>query len=356
MKLPSELFDTQLSHPEFRLLTLLCHLANSVGHVDATQEELRLLTGMSRESQRTALRGLEDAGLVVTDRAKRNLGKLHKNVYTLPFLCQENQALNPAPCQESRALSEEPCQENRASTHGQVATVTNKLSSTTYSQNNRVEDTTYLLVLAEGEAPKEVSMGIEKRWSPKGEDTSGDDSIGGFGLLDEPIDVNPDKAKVNRRDVRTRGRRPKHEWTTYDVAAEFSYEIGRRFPYTPGLINIKDLEGALRRQRSKYQLNPLVELEVMRIFLSDERNLYGVTDAPEKIHRKFLSKFGEYLPRAYDALGFDNDQRVDLTASTATSASVADKFIFSSDGRKFDNSVIGRRRRDQHEESLKGNQ
>ena len=357
MKLPSELFDAQLSHPEFRLLTSLCHLASSVGRVDATQDELRLLTGMSRESQRTALRGLEDAGLVTTVRAKRNLGKLHKNVYTLPFLCQENQALDPEPCQESQALSEEQCQESRASTHGHVATVTNKLTSTSYSQNNRVEDTTYLLVLAEGEARKEVpNMGVQKRWVPDGEDTSGDDSIGGFGLLDEPVSADPARAKVNRRDVRTRGRRPQSEWTTYDVAAEFAFRIGVLFPYTPGLINIKDTEGALRRQRAKFRLNPLVELEVMRMFFADERNLMGVADAPEKVHKRFLSKFPEYLPRAYEAMGFDNDRRVEPQTPGTTPASVTEKFIFASDGRQFDNSLIGRRRLEQHELSLKGNQ
>ena len=236
-----------------------------------------------------------------------------------------------------------------------MAKVTNKLTSTSYSQNNRVEDTTYLLVLAEGEARKEVpDMGVQKRWVPDGEDTSGDDSIGGFGLLDEPVSVDPARAKVDRRDVRTRGRRPKSEWTTYDVAAEFAYEIGRRFPYTPGLINIKATEGALRRQRSQHGINPLVELEVMRMFFADERNLFGVTDAPEKIHRKFLSKFPEYLPRAYDAMGFENDRRVEPPVPGVTPASVTEKFIFASDGRRFDNSFIGRRRLEQHEISLRG--
>jgi hypothetical protein len=198
-------------------------------------------------------------------------------------------------------------------------------------------------------------MGNQKRWVPDGEDTSGDDAIGGFGLLDEPAKVDPARARVNKRDVRTRGKRPEYEWTTYDVAAEFAYRIGRMYPYTPGLINIKDTEGALRRQRTKYKLNAIIELEVMRMFLADERNLLGVTEAPEKIHRKFLSKFPEYLPRAFDALGFENDRRVDPDATPAASASVSDKFVYSSDGRKFDNSLIGRRRRDQHEETLKGN-
>lgn len=94
----------------------------------------------------------------------------------------------------------------------------------------------------------------------------------------------------------------------------------------------------------------------MRLFFEDERNLLGVENAPERVHRKFLSKFGELLPRAYESLGFDNDQRVDLTAISAASSSVSEKFIFSSDGRKFDNSVIGRRRLEQHEKSLKGTQ
>ena len=90
MQLPPELFATQLNHPEFRLVVSLYHLSDSKGRVDITMSELEILTGMSHEAQRRALRGLEEAGLLTTTRTKRNLGKLYKNMYQLTFVVHEN--------------------------------------------------------------------------------------------------------------------------------------------------------------------------------------------------------------------------------------------------------------------------
>jgi hypothetical protein len=51
------------------------------------------------------------------------------------------------------------------------------------------------------------------------------DNLAGFGLV-EPKDA--PQPKIRKSDPKTRGRRPEHEWTAMDVAAEFSYQVGRK--------------------------------------------------------------------------------------------------------------------------------
>ena len=340
--LPPEIFTEGLSHPEFRLLVSLYHLKSRVGSVDATMEELRVLTGMSPESQRVALRGLESAGLVITTRTKRNLGKLSKNVYSLPW------AVSPSP--ENQGWQESPSQESRVSTGDYVVPGgTSKLSSKVSRTSNK-KDTTYLCVDAVGDHElKEVIVSTSQRWKARGEDTSGDDALGGFGLFEEELPAQESQLSISKRDTKTRGRRPEHDWTVHDVAAEFSFQVGKRFPYLPGLVNVKDLRGALARYRKQYKLNASIEMELMRMFFEDPNNLKDADKSPQYLHAKYLKTFKTHTNRALERLGLETEVAV---PTHDVAPDDRDEYVYSSDGRAFDNTIVGRKKRDRHEERL----
>jgi DNA-binding MarR family transcriptional regulator len=83
MNLPPEFFATELTATEFKVVVSLYHLSGPEWLVEATTDELGVLTGYSAESLRRAFRGLEKAGLLDTVRTKRNFGKWSKNRYQL---------------------------------------------------------------------------------------------------------------------------------------------------------------------------------------------------------------------------------------------------------------------------------
>ena len=308
---------------------------------------------MSPESQRVALRGLESAGLVITTRTKRNLGKLAKNSYTLPWAKSPSptfQVLESEPSPIFQGWSKSPSQESRGSTGDYVVPGgTNKLSSKVSRTSNK-KDTTYLLVDAVGDHDmKEVIMNTSKRWQARGEDTSGDDSLGGFGLFEEELPVDAPQLSLSKRDTKTRGRRPEHDWTVHDVAAEFSFQVGKRFPYLPGLVNVKDLRGALARYRKQFKLNASIEMELMRMFFEDPNNLKDADSSPQYLHAKYLKTFKTHTNRALERLGLDTQVAV---PTHDVAPDDRDDYVYSSDGRAFDNTIVGRKKRDRHEEKL----
>jgi hypothetical protein len=81
------------------------------------------------------------------------------------------------------------------------------------------------------------------------------DNLAGFGLV-EPKDA--PQPKIRKSDPKTRGRRPEHEWTPMDVAAEFSFQVGRKYPLLPGTVSVKTLSGALAKFRKQYETNALI--------------------------------------------------------------------------------------------------
>ena len=342
--LPPEIFTEGLSHPEFRLLVSLYHLKSPVGAVEATMEEIKVLTGMSPESQRVALRGLESAGLVVTRRTKRNLGRLSRNSYNLPWAV--------SPPQENRGWSQSPPQESRGSTGDYVVPGGTSRLSSKVSRTSNKKDTTYLLVDAVGDHEmKEVIVSTSQRWKARGEDTSGDDAIAGFGLFEDELPVEKSQLSISKRDTKTRGRRPEHDWTVHDVAAEFSFQVGKRFPYLPGLVNVKDLRGALSRYRKQFKLNASIEMELMRMFFEDPNNLKDADKSPQYLHAKYLKTFKTHTNRALERLGLETEVAV---PTHDVAPDDRDEYVYSSDGRAFDNTIVGRKKRDRHEERLGG--
>jgi len=326
MNLPPEFFSTPLNHPEFRLIVSLYHLSGPERLVDATMVELEVLTGMGAESLRKALRGLEKANLIETKRTKRNLGKYSKNVYTL------------LPSHENEGLVELPPLENEGSTGNYMSGGLSKL------YKPLVPSTTTTNKVIRGAF---CTQGSEETVSPVWKDP--DDGVGGFGLFEEELEAKITPAKINRLDPKTRGHRPQQEWTPTDVATEFSQRLKKKYPFTPGMVNVRDLSGALTRNRKDYDMTPLVELEVMEMFFEDERNLRTAKENCALAHRAFLQFFKFNTEKAMDRLGLDTPVRV------PDGVEQSERYVYAPDGRKFDNSMAGRKAMERHTLTLKEN-
>ena len=183
---------------------------------------------------------------------------------------------------------------------------------------------------------KEIKVPMRK-WEDDG------DSLAGFGLV-EPKDA--PQPVIRKSDPKTRGKRPEHEWTAMDVAAEFSYQVGRKYPLLPGTVSVKQLSGALRKFRTQYGTTPLVELELLRLFMGDERNFKDIGDEAPLLYKKYLSSFGTKMNQARENLGLNK-----VTAKIETTK--ASDRLTSSDGRTFQNSLSGRAQLERHEKRLK---
>ena len=189
---------------------------------------------------------------------------------------------------------------------------------------------------------------VLENWRPTGEDTTGDDNIGGIGLFEDELPaVQKSALSTNKRDPKTRKRRPQSEWTVWDVATEFSFQLGKRFPHLPGLINVREVAGALRGYRSKYGTTAVIENELMRMFFADEHNLKNASEESSTIHRKYLNMFKTHMNRAYENLGFDTP-KIDTVEDVRTSV----EYIYATDGTEFVNSLIGRKQLAQYEAGL----
>ena len=318
MNYSEEVILLGLSPSELRTLLALRHLASPVGLVEATMVELGVLTGYSRESLRIALRGLEKASLVETARTKRNLGKFHKNRYQL------------LPCQPALASTAD-------------------ISIVNSSKDISIFKTTNIYDLdAKNSGLKEIV--VASKWRPTGEDTTGDDEVGGFGLFEnEKPAVVKHKLSTDKRDPRTRGRRPDIEWTPADVAAEFAFQLGRKYPLLPGLFKTKELTGALRQNRSKFGITALIELEILRLFMGDERLHSADMSQAQYFYKRYLKMFTTHMDQALMNLGMPSRQ----VLAGEVDEQDADEYVYASDGREFDNSLSGRAALQRYEEKLR---
>jgi hypothetical protein len=322
---------------EFRTLVALCHLAASDGSVEVSLEELGILTHSSRESLRRALRGLEDQKFIRTGRTRRNLGKLSTNKYVL--------------CHKNEAWLAHPSHKNEASTHDQV--VPRGISSITTSSNNdnNYSNCNESITSPNGEVSfKEIVVSKSKRWVPAGEDTSGDDELVGVGLFPDEQPTAKSTLSTDKRNPKTRGRRPESEWTPNDVASEFSFMLGRKFPLLPGLVNVRNLGGALARQRKDYKITAVIEMELMRMFFDDPRNLRDAEKTPHHLFKRYLRMFTTHLDEALHNVGLPPRSTLDMPD---TVSAMVDEYIYASDGRKFDNSMPGRAALQRYERKLK---
>jgi len=318
--LPPEAFTANINDFQFRLLAILCRLAGPGGLLQTSVAELCAETGKSSDKTvRSALQGLEKAGLIVTEATKRANGYQGKKV----ILVKNYQA-------------------------GDKSSVKNYRTSHDYVANSYINHPSYKPLVPNSQASYKLkeseSTRIPKKEIPipmrKYEDDG--DSLAGFGLI-EPKDA--PQPKVRKSDPKTRGKRPEHEWTAMDVAAEFSYQVGRKYPLLPGTVNVKQLSGALRKFRSQYGTTPLIELELLRLFMQDERNFKDIGDEAPFLYKRYLSSFGTKMNQARENLGLNKiTAKIETTPASGT--------LTASDGRVFQNTLTGRAQLERHEKKL----
>ena len=292
-------------------------------------EELGELTGYSRESLRKGILELQNKDLLVVRRTKRNLGKLSFNEYSLP--CQATLASEP-PCQAELALKDEkkaePCQVELASTADSNSQITN---SHTSHRKLRYK-----------------GIPVVNKWKDDGDEILG---VGLFG--DEKPAAEKAKLSVDKRDPKTRGRRPQEDWTAYDVAAEFRFQLSKLYPYIPALVNTKQLAGALAKYRKDNGTTALVELELLRMFMADpaQHADWQKNQMHMYLYKRYLKMFQTHMPLALKNLGME------MTMPTREKPETVERTakLVASDGREFDNTIPGRKALERHEQKLRAN-
>jgi hypothetical protein len=285
-------------------------------------EELGTLTGYSRESLRKGILELQTGELLTVRRTKRNLGKLSVNEYSLP-------------CQAELALSPEPCQAELASTAGKgnYIAISNSDTTISHTSNRKL---------------KFKGIKVVNKWKDDG------DEIAGFGLFgDEKPAGNKRPLSTDKRDPATRGRRPQEEWTTYDVAAEFKYQLSRMYPYIPALVNTKNLAGALAKYRKDNGTTAVIELELLRMFMADpaQHADWQKNQMHMYLYKRYLKLFQTHMPQALKNLGMSMGipaKQVDAVKPKVTK-------LVASDGAEFDNTIPGRKAFESYEQKLRAN-
>jgi len=324
MQIPDEVLDKGLKPSEFYLLAVLYRHSNTAGVVELTMESLSDLTGSSRTTIWRDMSGLEAHGLVDTHRTKRNLGKFWKNKYQLLSPCFSDET--PLEVEES-VLVDSSCFKNETSTD---STTVSQLSSTT-----KVKNTTYSLG-ADAPVEKFKEVKLVNKWQDE------DSEIGGWGLL-EPAYASKTN-KVSKRDPKTRHQRPQEEWTAADVASEFAVRVYDRVRGIPGLVSTKDLRGALSANRTRFGVSATIEMELLEKFFADERNITAIKNSPRKAHGIFLNFITSNINSVTEEMGMDDE---------VLDTEMAVEYVYASDGKKFDNSMPGRRALEMYEEKLR---
>ena len=321
VRVPSKAFYADLTDYQFRLFITICRLAGFKRSVKAPADELAILTGnVNVKTVRRGLKALEDQGLIWRTPTKRNGGLrstdvIHigdSNVHTV----------------------------GDANVHTTHDKVTNSYLSHPANRplvpNSHISQDSYKLKdLEETSFLKEVKVPMKKY-------DDGDD-LTGFGLV-EPKDA--PQPKIRKNDPKTRGRRPEHEWTPMDVAAEFSYQVGRKYPLLPGTVSVKQLSGALSKFRKQYGTTALIELELLRLFMANEDNFKEIGDEAPFLYKRYLSSFGSKMNQARENLGLG---KIHAKISTKPVSGT----LTASDGTVFQNSLSGRAQLERYEKRLK---
>ena len=330
MEIPVEAYSADLTDYQFRLLAVLCLKSGSEGRFKASVAELCVLTNkLSDKTVRTALQGLTKAGMILVEKTRRANGFNGKlNITVLNHQAVKNY-------------------QDQTVENYRHQTVKNYRTSLDYRSGSRIVDKplvpnsqdSYKLkdIETKNGFMKEVLIPMRK-YEYDGED------LAGFGLVEERDAPQP---KIRKSDPKTRGKRPEHEWTPMDVAAEFSFRVGRKYPLLPGTVNVKQLSGALAKFRKQYDTNALIELELLRLFMADERNFRDIGDEAPHLYKLYLASFGKKMNQARENLGLNK-----ITAPTETVVKMGT--LTASDGRVFQNSMSGRAQLERHEKRLKG--
>lgn len=319
MRVPSEAFSADLTDYQFRLLITIYRLAGFKRSFKARIDELAILTGnVNEKTVRRALKALEEKRLIWRTPTKMRGGLRGPDVINIGDP-------NVQTVEDS----------NVHATHDKVTnSYLNHPANRPLVPNSHISKDSNKYFETEGFV-KEIKVPMKKY--DDGED------LGGFGLV-EPKDA--PQPKVKKNDPKTRGRRPEHEWTPMDVAAEFSYQVGRKYPLLPGTVSVKQLSGALAKFRKQYGTTPLIELELLRLFMADEDNFKEIGDEAPFLYKRFLSSFGSKMNQARENLGLG---RIHAKITTKPASGT----LTASDGTVFQNSLSGRAQLERYEKRLK---
>jgi len=332
-QVPKDLFTSVTKPSHFKVGAAFYTLADENGEVPPiSTKELAAYSGVSESSLTRAFRELEEKGFLETIRTRKGFNKFYLNKYKVRL--DEEQSVLP---------------KNELGTSEQVPDDIQECFSSGIAVDVKLSD---------GVVTKDVFSSLTPERSTHeqlvqdiaGKPTNSKDSeilriSSSRKILEEsPKSVlNSDAPKmsatlsVNPRDFRTRGRRPINEWTSWDVAAEFSDRLQRKLRGYPVVINKKKVEGALRSLRSSSGTTPKVEMMLMKMFFEDKSKWSLAKKEPHKVIGAYLNLFKT------DLEGLKRRVEQEHVPSCT----------YASDGREFDNSIPGRWRRDKYEEKLR---
>lgn len=318
MQMPLQAYSANLTDYQFRLLAVLCHLTGSRGSIRIAAGELCVLTGSVHvKTVRRGLKALEEAGFISRTNVKKGGGLQGPSLIKIG-----NRSVHPAGDSNVHPTPGKV-------TNSRISHIANKPLVPNSQSSYKLKDFESKIQLKEIQVPM-------RKYEDDG------DNLTGFGLV-EPKDA--PQPKIRKSDPKTRGRRPEHEWTAMDVAAEFSYQVGRKYPLLPGTVSVKSLSGALAKFRKQYETTALIELELLRLFMADENNFKNIGDEAPFLYKMFLASFGKKMNQARENLGLNK-----ITAKLDTSPTSAR--LSASDGRTFQNSISGRAQLERHEKRL----
>ena len=322
MKIPLEAYSANLTDYQFRLLATICHLAGSEGRLQTSAAQLGIETGNVHEKTvRRGLIALEEAGFIKRTRTKRANG--YRGIDLLDITSPSGTQTPPNQGDANVHTSHD---------YRSRSKKTIKPLVPNSQDSNQLKD----IRNTEGVSLKEIRV-------PMRNYDDGND-LAGFGLV-EPKDA--PQQKLSKRDPKTRGKRPEHEWTPMDVAAEFSFRVGRKYPLLPGTVNVRALSGALSKFRKQYGTTALIELELLRMFMADEYNFKSIGDEAPNLYKLYLASFGKKMNQARENLGIGRISEKKLPTDKMA-------ILTASDGREFQNSMSGRAQLDRYESKLRG--
>jgi hypothetical protein len=304
-----------LGPSELKILLTLEYFADSKGVADPTMSILEEVTGYSRMQISRSVKTLIQEKYIEVKRLKRLDGFNHRNVYQL--LSNTNVTV---PNDSNTDVTNTPASQSQSNVD--VTSITNKAL---VIKIDKALDTTYLM---EGEKK------VVNRWKDD------DDDLAGVGLIqDKPVQAK----KPSKREPKTRHSRPIEEWTPADMATEFSYRVYQALPGIPGVVNTRNLWGALAKNRKNFGVTAVLEYEVLEKYFADARNLTSLKQAPAYAHAKFLTFLTNNIQAVASDLGVE-DLPEDIPV-----VEPLNKYVYASDGRRFDNSMPGRLALKEHE-------
>lgn len=333
-QIPTLMFTEVTKPAHFKVAVALYNLADFNGIIRITTKELSAFCNVSESTLTRAFRDLESKGFLTTTRSRKGFNRFSENVYAVR---PENET--PSPLSAA----------TQAKLRGSWANVPTVLDTNTSEAIGSIA-----LKASDGDGVMDNFLSLRGERSTAGpvanRQSNSDVSHKGKEILrissptgKSPVEISlsnsetPEvvkypKLSMDPKDFRTRGRRPVETWTTWDVAAEFSDRLQKRYPDRPMLVNKKTLAGALLPMRSKFNSNPKVELLLMKWFFEDRHKVRVAERNPQQIIGVFLNTFKTQLTKALSLADIPE----------------VPQFVYADDGKRFDNSMPGRKARDEY--------